>query len=84
MASEKQTKCKATESGQQENRMSCGICGCKLEPAGVSFSYLDSKFALTAMRCPKCGNIFISEELADGRIHYTESFLEDRKMFQNN
>lgn len=67
-----------------EKQMKCSKCNCCLEPAGVKFSYLGSKFALTTLRCPKCGNIFISEELTDGRINYTEGFLEDRKMFQNN
>lgn len=67
-----------------ENQMKCNKCNCLLKPASVKFSYLDSIFSLGALRCPKCGNILITEKLADGRIHSTENFLEDRKMFQTN
>ena len=67
-----------------EKQMKCSICDRPLEEAGVKFSYLGSTFALTALRCPVCGNIYIPEELVDGRISYTEGFLEDRKVFQNN
>ncbi|MGN0703080.1 MAG: DVU_1557 family redox protein [Lentihominibacter sp.] len=69
---------------ESEKQMKCNLCGCGLEPAGVKFSYLGSRFSLEALRCPKCGQVFITEHLADGRIHATESFLEDRKMFQSN
>lgn len=67
-----------------EKQMKCSICGRVPEEAGVKFSYLGSTFALTALRCPVCGNVYISEDMVDGRISYTEGFLEDRKMFQNN
>ena len=82
MASEKQMKCSAA--GNNPGTLKCGRCSCGLEPAGVRFSYLGSRFALEALRCPQCGQIYLAEELADGRIHATESFLEDRKMFQSN
>ena len=67
-----------------EKMMKCNICKCSLELAKVPFSYLGSKFDITALRCPECGNILVTEELAVGRIHATETFLEDRKMFQSN
>ena len=51
-----------------EKQMKCSICDRPLEEAGVKFSYLGSTFALTALRCPVCGNIYIPEELVDGRI----------------
>ncbi|MDO4485578.1 MAG: hypothetical protein Q4C46_03185 [Bacillota bacterium] len=82
MASEKQMKCSAAGNGP--DTFECGKCRCRLEPAGVRFAYLGSRFALEALRCPECGQIYISEALVDGRIHATESFLEDRKMFQSN
>lgn len=82
MASEKQMKCSAA--GNNPGTLKCSKCDCGLEPSGVRFAYLGSRFALEALRCPQCGQILITEQLADGRIHATESFLEDRKMFQSN
>ena len=82
MASEKQIKYNVQTADSRKLR--CSRCGCGLEPADVRFTYLGSRFALEALRCPECGQVFISEALTDGRIHATESFLEDRKMFQSN
>ena len=73
-----------SEQKKQNKNMICSKCGCSVVPAEVRFSYLGSIFSLDALRCPECGSILITEELADGKISYTEGFLEDRKMLQNN
>lgn len=65
-----------------EKQLKCSMCDCQLVSAGVKFSYLDNPFSLTALRCPKCGQVFVSEEFADGQIRFSEIFLEDRRLMQ--
>jgi ribosomal protein S27AE len=56
----------------------CARCGIPLEPAKAQFGYLGHKFHAEVPRCPKCGQVFISEELARGRIAEAEASLEDK------
>lgn len=67
-----------------KQQMKCNKCRCSLTLSEVRFSYLGSYVSIEALRCPKCGNILISEELVDERIRSCEIFLEDRKVFQSN
>jgi uncharacterized Zn finger protein len=56
----------------------CEACGVELEPMEVRFSYLGRDFRHTALRCPVCGIVYISEELATGRMREVETALEDK------
>jgi transcription initiation factor TFIIIB Brf1 subunit/transcription initiation factor TFIIB len=59
-------------------RLVCAKCGIPLEPAKTQFGYLGHKFHTDVPRCPECGQVFISEELARGRIVEVETSLEDK------
>jgi predicted RNA-binding Zn-ribbon protein involved in translation (DUF1610 family) len=56
----------------------CFACGVPLEPRRTAFTYLDHAFTAEVPRCPRCGQVFISEELARGRIKDAEMQLEDK------
>jgi phage FluMu protein Com len=49
-----------------------------MESIEVTFSYLERSFRHKAPRCPQCGQVYIPEELAKGRMHAVEEALEDK------
>jgi hypothetical protein len=44
----------------------------------VEVAYRGSKYPVELPRCPKCGTVFISEDLAVGRMAEIERLLEDK------
>ncbi|MGD0826620.1 MAG: DVU_1557 family redox protein [Desulfobaccales bacterium] len=56
----------------------CGKCDVALEMGKVNIGYLGSMFPVDLLRCPKCGQAFIPEELAMGKIAEVEKLLEDK------
>jgi ribosomal protein S27AE len=59
-------------------RLLCGKCQVPLEPMKTQFGYLGHTFHAQAPRCPRCGQVFIPEELAEGRMSEVEMALEDK------
>ena len=49
-----------------------------MEPAETYFEYLDHGFHTRLLRCPRCGEVFIPEELARGKMAEVEQNLEDK------
>ncbi|HTY23360.1 MAG TPA: hypothetical protein VMC85_09545 [Desulfomonilaceae bacterium] len=56
----------------------CFQCDLPLEMAKVNVAYLGSMFPVDLLRCPKCGQTFIPEELALGKMAEVEKILEDK------
>ena len=56
----------------------CNKCKCELEEMDTQFAYLDKKFRHKVPRCPQCGQVFISEELAKGKMAQLEKTLEEK------
>ncbi|MGI6766483.1 MAG: DVU_1557 family redox protein [Lentihominibacter sp.] len=56
----------------------CSKCLVPLEPIDVTFRYLGKQFHHKVDRCPKCGQVFISEDLAKGRMAEVEKVLEEK------
>jgi uncharacterized C2H2 Zn-finger protein len=56
----------------------CNKCGVSLKPAIVKIVYLDREMQTELMKCPICGQVFISEELVQGKIRHVEEALEDK------
>jgi hypothetical protein len=42
------------------------------------FSYLGQTVAHEVLACPRCGKVFISQELAEGKMAEVEEQLEDK------
>lgn len=60
------------------SNMICEQCNEKMEEIKVEFSYLKRSFSHVVLRCPICGQVFISEELANGRMRDVEAALEEK------
>ena len=56
----------------------CFQCDLPLEMGKVNVAYLGSMFPVDLLRCPKCGQTFIPEELALGKMAEVEKILEDK------
>jgi ribosomal protein S27AE len=56
----------------------CAKCGVNLEPALVTVEYLGNEFSTELPRCPKCGLVLISEQVALGKMAQVEQILEDK------
>jgi hypothetical protein len=42
------------------------------------FSYLGNSLTHEVLCCPKCGQVFIPAELADGKMAEAEKLMEDK------
>lgn len=56
----------------------CNRCRVPLEVQKVRLQYARVIFAHHLPVCPKCGMVFISEELAVGQMAEAEQILEDK------
>ena len=56
----------------------CERCGVAMEPRRVEFSYMGYDFATELPCCSKCGQVFVPEEFAKGRMSEVEMQLEDK------
>lgn len=56
----------------------CGACGVALEIGKVEARYLGQTFPVELPRCPSCGFVYVSEDLALGRMLKVEQALEDK------
>ena len=61
-----------------EETIICGRCRRPLEPREVTFEYMGHHFTHVLPVCPQCGQIYISEELAGGKIRDVEMMLEQK------
>ncbi|MDR1713578.1 MAG: hypothetical protein LBR39_05440 [Coriobacteriales bacterium] len=56
----------------------CAACDLELAPKKVKLNYLKKDFEAELMCCPQCGNVFIGEPLALGKMLDVEKSLEDK------
>ena len=56
----------------------CDKCQFPLAKTKTKLTYQGVKFEAELSRCPKCGQTFVSEELALGRMHELEIEMEDK------
>lgn len=56
----------------------CSKCNVNLGIGPVSLEYLGNGFPVELPKCPKCGMVFIPEELALGKMLHVEKSLEDK------
>jgi len=62
---------------EKESTLICDKCKANLSLADVHFSYLDHNFRHKVLRCPECGQVYLSEELV-ARIKEVETTFEDK------
>ena len=56
----------------------CAKCGEPLVMKKNVFHYMGRSFGHEVPTCPKCGQMFISKELAQGRMAEVEALMEDK------
>ncbi|MGI6193055.1 MAG: DVU_1557 family redox protein [Christensenellales bacterium] len=59
-------------------KLSCNKCKVPLVKGSATFSYLDNAFPVELPVCPKCGFIYVPEDLALGKVLSVEKALEDK------
>lgn len=63
---------------REASEWQCGKCGVALETRTVEVAYMGSKYPVELPRCPRCGIVFIPEQLALGKMARIEQLLEDK------
>ncbi|RPH24199.1 MAG: hypothetical protein EHM93_20280 [Bacteroidales bacterium] len=56
----------------------CAKCGVLLEAGKVTVEYLGNAYPVDLLKCPQCGLVMVSEELALGKMAEVEKLLEDK------
>jgi predicted RNA-binding Zn-ribbon protein involved in translation (DUF1610 family) len=63
---------------EANGKIICHQCQIALKPVKTYFKYLEHSFHADVLKCPKCGLVFIPEDLAKGRMAEVEMQLEDK------
>jgi hypothetical protein len=56
----------------------CYKCQKELVPTKTYLSYLGHSFFADILKCPECGEVYLSEDLVKNRIADVEKQLEDK------
>lgn len=68
----------STENSSTPGVFLCSRCRCPLELTEIHVTYLERHFTHKVPRCPQCGQVYITEELAEGKIAQLEKSLEEK------
>ncbi len=63
---------------EEKSGLMCSRCNKPLEMHKAFFSYLDHSFNTEVLRCPECGQVFVPESLARGKMAQVEVTVEDK------
>jgi hypothetical protein len=61
-----------------ENQWICERCNKKLERGKAQIGYLGSLFTVDILKCPMCGIVMVTEEMAVNKMAEAEQLLEDK------
>ena len=62
----------------EEKAWLCLKCNLALEMGKIGVSYLGNTFPVDLPICPGCGQVYVREDLALGRMAEVEKLLEDK------
>ena len=62
----------------REGKLTCMKCKVKLQKGNAKFMYLDNGFPVELPVCPKCGFVYVPEELALGKVLSVEKAPGDK------
>jgi len=62
----------------QDVEWKCARCNQKLVVGQARVEYLGNRFTTELAKCPRCGFVLVSEELALGKMAEVEQMLEDK------
>lgn len=66
------------EYGAKEKAWMCMKCNLALEMGKIDVSYLGNAFPVDLPRCLGCGQVYVPEDLALGKMAEVEKLLEDK------
>jgi len=69
---------KQSKRAPSETKWICAKCSRALEPEKVQVQYLGSVFTTDLLRCPGCGEVLVTEEIALGKMAKLEQVIEDK------
>jgi hypothetical protein len=69
---------KNTDTRPEDLEWKCAGCDVPLVIGPVTVEYLGNRFTVDMAKCPKCGFVHVSEELALGKMAEVEQTLEDK------
>ena len=64
--------------GSDGHNIVCDRCQVPLARARTKLTYQGVNFEAELPRCPGCGQTFVPEDLAQGKMHELEITLEDK------
>jgi uncharacterized protein with PIN domain len=64
--------------GAEEQKVRCMKCSRELELKQVVFAYMGHTVSHEVPTCPNCGKVYVSVDLAEGRMAEVEQLLEDK------
>ena len=63
---------------EEKQKLICDRCQVEMEELEAQFTYLKRTFRHKVDRCPKCGQVSLSEDLVDGRMSEVEALIEEK------
>ena len=61
-----------------EPNLVCLKCDCKLSYANTNLNYMGYSVSEKFLRCPKCKQVYIPEDVVVGKMAEVEASLEDK------
>lgn len=61
-----------------DEKLICHKCQTELKLTSVTFSYMGHMMKYEVPVCPICGQVYISQELAQGKVRTVETEMEDK------
>lgn len=62
----------------KKSKLICDKCQVEMKDIDAQFRYIGKNFRHKVKRCPVCGQVYLSEELVNGRMAEVEHKLEDK------
>ena len=56
----------------------CAKCNVPLKAERITVAYLNNAYPVDLLTCPQCGQVFVPEDLALGKMADVERELEDK------
>jgi uncharacterized protein with PIN domain len=66
------------ENTEREAQLICAKCNVPMQMEKVTLNYLNHQFKHDFPKCPKCGQVYISEDIVNGKMKEVEILLEDK------
>lgn len=60
------------------NALICARCNVRLEPKKTAFQYMNYEFYEELPCCPRCGQVYLDEQIVRGKMHQAEIEVEDK------